>query len=93
MVTLDDYLEHFRARVLQDALNEATSAYWLRRAAQFEDARPRLGDYHGRATRDELRTRWHELTEIALACRHAAQLARWQTEVTDDVLGAVREAA
>lgn len=25
-------LEHFRARVLQDALQEATEAYWLRRA-------------------------------------------------------------
>ena len=30
------YLEHFRARVLQDALNEATAAYWLRRAATFD---------------------------------------------------------
>ncbi|HET7386140.1 MAG TPA: hypothetical protein VFJ19_05670 [Nocardioidaceae bacterium] len=29
------YTEHFRARVLQDALNEATPRYWRRRAEQF----------------------------------------------------------
>ena len=29
-------IEHFRARVLQDALTEATATYWLRRAQDFE---------------------------------------------------------
>lgn len=29
------YVEHFRARVLQDALNEALPSYWLRRAETF----------------------------------------------------------
>jgi hypothetical protein len=28
-------VEHFRRRVLEDALNEACSAYWLRRAETF----------------------------------------------------------
>jgi hypothetical protein len=28
-------IAHFRMRVLQDALNEACSAYWLRRADDF----------------------------------------------------------
>lgn len=32
---LDELVEHFRSRVLQDALNEATSAYWRRRAEDF----------------------------------------------------------
>lgn len=32
---LAEYVEHFRHRVLQDALAEATSAYWLRRAETF----------------------------------------------------------
>lgn len=32
---LSEYLEHFRARVLQDALNEATASHWRRRAATF----------------------------------------------------------
>jgi len=33
---LEDYVAHFRSRVLQDALSEATAAYWTRRAEQFE---------------------------------------------------------
>lgn len=32
---LDQHLAHFQWRVLQDALTEATSAYWLRRADTF----------------------------------------------------------
>jgi hypothetical protein len=28
-------VEHFRHRVLQDALSEATSSYWLKRATDF----------------------------------------------------------
>jgi hypothetical protein len=35
LADLDAHVEHFRYRVLQDALNEATSAYWLRRAKAF----------------------------------------------------------
>ncbi len=33
---LTAYIEHFRARVLQDALAEATANYWIRRAETFE---------------------------------------------------------
>lgn len=33
---LAEHVEHFRARVLQDALAEATAAYWERRAETFE---------------------------------------------------------
>lgn len=32
---LSAYVDNFRARVVQDALAEATSAYWLRRADTF----------------------------------------------------------
>jgi hypothetical protein len=32
---LATYVEHFRARVLQDTLAEALPAYWLRRAKTF----------------------------------------------------------
>lgn len=34
-INRNEYVEHFRARVLQDALNEAMPRYWLRRAEQF----------------------------------------------------------
>jgi hypothetical protein len=47
-------IDHFRARVLQDALAEATAEYWERRAQQFEDAIPRPSEYHGNATQDQL---------------------------------------
>lgn len=33
---LQAHLEHFRRRVLQDALAEGTSAYWLWRATRFD---------------------------------------------------------
>lgn len=33
---LVEHVEHFQHRVIQDALQEATAAYWLRRAAQFD---------------------------------------------------------
>lgn len=33
---LAGFVAHFRSRVLQDALTEATADYWLRRAAAFE---------------------------------------------------------
>jgi hypothetical protein len=32
---LADHVDHFRARVLQDAIAEATSSYWLRRSRAF----------------------------------------------------------
>jgi hypothetical protein len=41
----DAYLQHFRARVLQDALTEATAEYWEYRAQQLEDAIPPAGHY------------------------------------------------
>jgi len=67
--------EHFTKRLLTDCLDEATRGYWLKRAQRFEEARPRPGDFHGRATRSELRRRWQALTDIANACRARAQVA------------------
>lgn len=90
---LESFVDQFRARVLQDALSEATSSYWLRRAEQFEDARPRLSEHHGQQSADQLRARWVELTETATACRAAAALARYQTDVTAEVFDEPREAA
>jgi hypothetical protein len=67
--------EHFTKRLLTDCLDEATRGYWLKRALQFEAARPGPGDFHGQATRADLRRRWQELTDIANACRSRAQVA------------------
>jgi hypothetical protein len=62
--TLD--LDHFRARVLQDCLTQATADYWFRRAQQFEDAAAREGDYHGNASTGEERWQKHQCNA---ACR------------------------
>ena len=69
------HVEHFRARVVQDALAEADAAYWLRRADAFDAARPRRGDFHGRASRQELAQRDQRLAETAAACRARAAVS------------------
>lgn len=70
---LTAYIEHFRKRVVQDALTEATADYWIKRAETFEAARHRPGvDFPGDASLDQLRERWHQLTATAEACRRRA---------------------
>lgn len=85
MIRLADELEHTAMRLLTDALNEATRAYWLRRAEAFEAARPHPGDFHGRATRAELSARWQRLTAIAQACRARAAVAPLEDVPDPDV--------
>lgn len=70
--------DHFRLRVLQDALQDALASAYRWRATQMEEARPRAGDYRGKATRDEVAQRWLRLTEAAKLCRHRAEIAPLQ---------------
>lgn len=48
---LAEYIEQFRARVLQDALNEATGTYWQQRADAFDAVGTPAGDEIARACR------------------------------------------
>ncbi|HEY9468568.1 MAG TPA: hypothetical protein VIQ76_03025 [Propionibacteriaceae bacterium] len=41
--------DHFRARILQDCLTQATAQYWIHRAYQFQQAAPRPDEFHGNA--------------------------------------------
>ncbi len=66
------YVAHFRARVVQDALIEASAAQWRVRATVFHAARPRPGDFTGRATPEQLAAIDTRLAAIALACRNRA---------------------
>lgn len=89
---------HFRARVLQDALNEVTRPHWLRRAEAFEAARARRTDNIRRprtlppiplaalAEADE------HCAQIAAACRHRADLAPVEGEISDEVWAALEPA-
>lgn len=82
----DADLLHFGTRILRDAMNEATSAYWLRRAEQFEAARPQPGDRlgtNGRRGAAEIDAR---CAAMARACRAKAAALRLST---DDDMGAV----
>ena len=49
-VSFAAYLEQFTRRTITDAITEATAAHWRRRAAALEWARPRSGDFTGKAT-------------------------------------------
>lgn len=67
-------LEHFARRVILDAIHDASRSWWLKRAEDFERAKPVPGEYHGRATREQLRARWQWCHETAQACRNKAAL-------------------
>lgn len=69
-------LERVAVRVLEDAFTEAVPDYWERRAERFEAARPRPGDFPGRAGQAALDAADARLAATAQACREAAELAR-----------------
>lgn len=74
MMRLSQSIEHFQRRVLEDALTHATAQFWRRRAADFEAARPKRGEFHGRATREELDEADARCAAVAQACRRHADL-------------------
>jgi hypothetical protein len=87
-------LDHFAARVPQDALTEATADYWDRRAQQFEDAAPCKDDDRGRASHAELYDAWERCQNIARACKLHAALLRSLVpqDISDEVGVAIEEA-
>jgi hypothetical protein len=93
MINID--LDHFRARVLQDALTEATAQYWLRRAQQFEAAAPKPDDYRGQATDEQLTNAWVQCITAAVACRRHAELIRgdFREPISDEVWDVLGEVA
>jgi hypothetical protein len=88
-------LDHFRARILQDALTEATAQYWIHRAYQFQQAAPRLGEFHGNKTRDELNEAWTRCHTTAQACLQHADLIRgdYPEPISDEVSSVLEEVA
>jgi hypothetical protein len=88
-------IDHFRARVLQDALTAATAQYWVHRAHQFQQAAPRLGEFHGGAKRDELNEAWTRSHATAAACLSHAELisGEYPEEISDEVLAVLGEVA
>lgn len=71
MSTADDLI---RCAAAADAFRQGEAMFWLRRAQDFEAAKPRTTDKHGQATREELSARWRRCHEAAEACRNRARL-------------------
>jgi hypothetical protein len=72
---LTENVEHFRKRVAQDALAEATARYWNARAAVFESVLPQPGDFTGNATPQEVEAGRRRIIECAQACRNRASVS------------------
>ena len=72
------YVDHFRARVLQDALTEALRSTWLRRADAFEAAMHKPGDFPGLCSVDQIEANNERLAQKAAACRNHASICIFQ---------------
>ncbi len=84
---------HFRARVLQDELSQATAIFWHRRAQTFLDAMPRPTDYNGRATAAELAERAERCRQAAEVCMQRASLETPGQPIDPDVWAVLAEVA
>lgn len=93
--TLDDEFTFtgFGYRVLLDVWSHASAAQWRRRAEDLEAARPRVGDFTGRATSDELTAAWDRLTTAAAACRRRADYLDGHQVDFDQVLDDIARSA
>jgi hypothetical protein len=69
-----DFSEAMRRRAVQQAISDARSETWRRRAQDFRAAAPKPGDYSGRASLSELAERGQECLNIARACEAHATL-------------------
>lgn len=74
-------LRAVQRRVLQEAVSDGSRRFWLRRAQDFENAKPRLGEFHGKATPEELNARWTWCDQVARACRAKANMATLDDEL------------
>ena len=72
---LVEHVDHFQARVVREAIRDAESWQWLRRAAEWQAAAPKPTDYHGNATREELSARYRRCMDNAAACRARAEVS------------------
>ncbi|MHA6524357.1 hypothetical protein [Tessaracoccus sp. G1721] len=87
---VDAQLSRYAVRMLEDAITEAMPWHWTRRAEGLDNARPRPGDFHGQATREDLADRYARLTEQAEACReHAELLRRYPPPIGEDLAALV----
>jgi len=86
-------VEHFRSRVLQDALTEALAGYWRTRAAALLASCSRPGDFHGLSTAEDIAARDARLRADAARCLQHAYVIELGSEVSPDVVNVLSEVA
>ena len=74
MTAVEQHVEAFARRVIEDAMIAGDRACSLRRAEAFERSRPRTGDFTGRATPEDLAARDRDLAAVVEAWRNRAVL-------------------
>lgn len=83
-------VDHFIARNIQDAMAQATAQHWLRRAEEFEQAKPRPSDFRGRASDAQIAARAEGLAAKADACRSRAAVCSLSEDEQAMILDFVR---
>lgn len=90
---MSEGLDQHAKRLLTELVMDGTAACRLRRARQWEDARPRVDDFPGAKTPDELRAAWRRCNEIAKAFRASAEVAPIREAVAADAANVWAEAS
>lgn len=90
--TLPQRIDNTVHDVLLDALLAGERLWWLKRAEDFERAKPRPGEYHGAATEAELSAQWQRLDRIARACRARAEVSPVD-HIREDIAAVLAEVA
>lgn len=83
----------FTVELLSDVLTDASAKQWRKRAADFRAARPRPGDFLGRATIEQQRDRWRRLNQLAAACEARAEMLDRYEQDWPEVTDALSEVA
>lgn len=68
-------LDTFTHDLLLEVMLTADRQWWLRRAQDFERAKPTAADFRGRQTIEDTRQQWRRLDQMARACRARAEVS------------------
>lgn len=85
-------VDRFVHDLLLEVLLSSERTWWLRRAEDFEQAKPMRGQFSGQATPAQLSAQWQRFDEMARACRARAELCS-RSAAERDVAAVLSEAS